>query len=158
MSFLTIYTFQDEIVRMFESEYSILYGNHFSRIPIYTYISFNGPVAPNYHILTSSQQSSPEGVAWSKYLQLFVPQTRPWRHWLSWSQSPPPMSQGLSWVQQRLLTPWEPTQFNPALLWKRERENIFLRTSCFFYNTYMQYDIAKTNSKRMVSQNRIADG
>ena len=25
------------------SEYIILYGDHFSRIPLYTYISFNGP-------------------------------------------------------------------------------------------------------------------
>ena len=29
---------------MIDSEYIILYGDHFSRIPLYTYISFNRPV------------------------------------------------------------------------------------------------------------------
>ena len=43
LSFSTIYTFLDKIVRMIESEYIILYGDHFSRIPLYMYISFNRP-------------------------------------------------------------------------------------------------------------------
>ena len=42
LSFSTIFTFLDEIVRIINSEYIILYGDHFSRIPLYTYISFNG--------------------------------------------------------------------------------------------------------------------
>ena len=43
LSFSTIYTFLDEIVRMIDSEYIVLYRDHFLRIPLYTYISFHGP-------------------------------------------------------------------------------------------------------------------
>ena len=40
LSFSTIYTFLDEIVRMIDSEYIILSGDNFSQIPLYMYISF----------------------------------------------------------------------------------------------------------------------
>ena len=43
IEFRPFYTFQAEIVRMIDSEYIILYWDHFSRIPLYTYISFDGP-------------------------------------------------------------------------------------------------------------------
>ena len=39
-----LYISRDEIVRMNDSVYIILYGDNFSRIPLYTYISFNGPM------------------------------------------------------------------------------------------------------------------
>ena len=41
-SLSTIYTFLEEIARMIDSEYIILYVDPFSRIPLYTYISCNG--------------------------------------------------------------------------------------------------------------------
>ena len=44
LSFSTIYTFLDEIVRMIDSEYIILYGDHFSRIPLYTNIVLTDPI------------------------------------------------------------------------------------------------------------------
>ena len=36
LSFSTIYSFPDEIVRMTDLEYIILHGDHISRIPLYT--------------------------------------------------------------------------------------------------------------------------
>ena len=42
VSSTTIYTFLDEIVRMIDSKYIILYGDHSSRIPLYTYIRLIG--------------------------------------------------------------------------------------------------------------------
>ena len=44
-SLSTIYTFLEEIARIIDSEYIILYVDPFSRIPLYTYISCNGPLS-----------------------------------------------------------------------------------------------------------------
>ena len=45
LSFSAIYTFQNEIVRMIDSEFIILNGDHFSRTPLYTYKNEVRPIS-----------------------------------------------------------------------------------------------------------------
>ena len=48
LSFSTIYTFLGETVNMIDSEYIFLYGDHFSHIPLYTFVSFTDVTLQKY--------------------------------------------------------------------------------------------------------------